>query len=404
MKKIIVTGAGFGNMGAEAMIFVVVNELRHLYKDVKIIVANSGKCPNRYKDTKEFEYVETGKSEYYYIASKKEKAKWILKTIYSKIRGRKTINLRTFERVAKDADAIIDISGFALGDQWSDVNCLTFLSRIQLAKDIQIPIILMPQSFGPFNFQGKQKLLILKKIDELMSYPQRIYTREKQGYELLKNSYHLNNVKMASDIVLSSKEDVKDGNGIYTSRGEQFKIKQNSIAIIPNAHCYDYGKDKIIDLYEEIIKHLLSTGKYVYLIRHSKADENVCQKVKKVFEDDPNVILCNNIASCFEFSDIIKEFKFVIASRYHSVVHSYKKNTPCIVIGWATKYHELLKSMGQDGYFNDIRTTITPSEVIKMIKRMDDNIDKERAIIGERLEGIQNAGLFVEVQRLLNNN
>ena len=40
MKKIIITGAGFGNLGAQAMMFVVVSELKQRFPQYEIVVAN----------------------------------------------------------------------------------------------------------------------------------------------------------------------------------------------------------------------------------------------------------------------------------------------------------------------------------------------------------------------------
>ena len=45
-----------------------------------------------------------------------------------------------------------------------------------------IPVILMPQSFGPFNYKERKEEM-LERIETVLSESQLIFARENEGYE-----------------------------------------------------------------------------------------------------------------------------------------------------------------------------------------------------------------------------
>ena len=49
----------------------------------------------------------------------------------------------------------------------------------------------------------------------------------------------------------------------------------------------------------------------------------------------------------------LKQFQFIVASRFHAIVHAFKNGIPCIALGWATKYYDLMKQFGQEQYMLD---------------------------------------------------
>ena len=55
-----------------------------------------------------------------------------------------------------------------------------------------------------------------------------------------------------------------------------------------------------------------------------------------------------------EYSLMVRQFDFIIASRFHSIVHAYKEGVPAIIFGWATKYQELAGHFDQSKFVFDI--------------------------------------------------
>lgn len=395
--KILVTGAGFSNTGALAMMNTLVTEIKSRFPASEIVVANSAKEPKSHNGKHEFEYVETGVSEYCSVSPMFDVATFWLKNIIKMFLGRKTESLRKFEKIIKDCDMVLDISGYALSSKWSYFNNVKFLSRIELAKKYGKPIFLLPQSFGPFNYSGKSESLI-NRLKEDLKYPICIYAREQQGYELLTKELKLTNVKKSSDIVLQSKIDDKG----QTVSGI-FDIPKESVAIVPNIHCYSYKPSALIKFYSNVISYLLKEGKTIYVVRHSNADLEVCTKIKACFEHDERVILFGEMLDNRKFSAFIKRFQYLIASRYHSIVHSYKMSVPCFVIGWADKYVELMETFGQLDYFIHIDNIEGSSvqSVSHILKTLENNLESEKAKITKQLSDIEKDNVFNDLEEYI---
>ena len=105
----------------------------------------------------------------------------------------------------------------------------------------------------------------------------------------------------------------------------------------------------------------------------------------KLIPDDLNAI---------ELENVIKQFDFVIASRYHSVVHSYKNGVPALVIGWATKYFELLEDFDQLDYHFDVRDGININEIDDKLDKMILKYKYERDKILNKMDVVTKENIF----------
>jgi len=127
-----------------------------------------------------------------------------------------------------------------------------------------------------------------------------------------------------------------------------------------------------------LINTSLKAGKTVYILRHSYDDLEICENIKELFSKNNRVILLNDDFNAIELELILKQFDFIIASRYHSIIHAYRNSVPALVIGWATKYYELLKSFDQLDYFIDVRKGIYNQELNNKIKLLLMDSEKEK--------------------------
>lgn len=294
---------------------------------------------------------------------------------------------------------MIDISGYALGSNWSKETCNRYLDHLEFAEAFHIPIYLMPQSFGPFDFRGREGKKIEQRIRKLLPTVKTIYVRERKGYEELKRKYCLNNVFLANDIVLNNSEiDLKN---IYRKLPDMLlpDIMPGSIALIPNQRNYTVAsEEQVQEIYIKTIKKLLHNNYKVYLISHSEVDIEICRELKNKFEQEAHVIFVDRELNCLEFSEIIKQFEFVIASRFHSIVHAFRNGIPCIALGWATKYYELMEMFDQEQYMLDLRQGIKVDEVEERIDSMILEREEVSLIIQERLEELRENSVFEAIK------
>lgn len=397
-KTVWIVGANFENKGAQSMLFITVDELKRLFPDYKIFFAG-GNMPEPEKYT--FGHV------FYTRATKKiALSKGIpvgtvmlcfIKDCVKFVIGRRRNLWRFMEtrRLLPDVDLIIDVSGFGLGDQWTVEQQELYLDNIRLAKKQQIPIFLMPQSFGPFERQDREQLTA--ETRKLLQYPKIAFARENAGYKWLHEEFGLQNVMMSTDLVLQNKG--VDEKNIF-KRKVEFHLpqiqRQDVVGIVPNRQCFRHGDEKKNrELYRAIIEKLLSSGKRVYVFRHSQEDLDICKQIKDDFCNEERVELLTNDFSCLEYDEFVRNFEFIICSRYHGIVHAYRNHVPCIALGWAVKYRELAGNVGQENYVFDITEEGSIEEgVIAALSRMLRDYEKESEVIREQVWNIQTENCF----------
>lgn len=383
--NVLITGAQFDNKGAQSLLFSVVNEIKYRYKDVDIYYVPLD-------DITKYEY-----DKYSFRFVLDNQAKWdcidIPRIVYrnfsllrkclkirSQLKNKKILRLSDIWNII---DIVVDISGYNLSSKWSMEINNRFLRYIKSAKKAGIPVVLMPQSFGPFDYKRNEKD-INAKIKNTLGKVDVICAREKEGYQLLRNKYYLfDNVFLFPDLVLSSRQINPDH--IFTT---SFKPKKmvlpttSNVGIIPNEQLLQNGKEKdILQLYQYIVDHLVQKNNVVYIFRHSN-DLNICRKIYEVCKCD-SVKLIDYDFDCFEYSLFVKNFKYIVASRYHSIVHAYKSEIPAVILGWSIKYNNLAKLFGQSNYVADIQS-VAVSSVIRMIDSMESNLDVNRKLIASK--------------------
>lgn len=98
--------------------------------------------------------------------------------------------------------------------------------------------------------------------------------------------------------------------------------------------------------------------------------------------------------NCFELEYVLQQFVFCVASRFHSIVHSYKNGTPCVVIAWAVKYYDLMESFKQESYLFDVRKNMDVNRIMAKINEMEQKYLEEKDVIGKCLSKQQEMNAF----------
>lgn len=425
----LIVGAQFGNKGAQSMLFITVDELKKRVPGCNVYYAGEDTFDENLYAFKEMYYSDVSKmialnpkSPYTLYRKYRRMAKDCIKYIV----GRRD-NLFRYNETAEqfsEINCVIDISGFNIGSKWETKYQEAYLNNIRLAKKYNIPIVLMPQSFGDFNYSKEQRYL-LSEIKDLFKYPKIIFAREKDGYNALIERFHLTNVSLSTDLVLQNKR--VDVNNIYVKIPEMRlpKVEQDSesgefgaVAVIPNRQCFNHGdRESNLKLYKELIAHLIGKSKRVFLFRHSEEDYVICKMIAEQFGtgiesktknggrttySDGKLVLLDNDFSCFEYDAFVKNFDFIICSRFHGCVHAYRKFIPCILLGWAIKYQELAENVGQGRYAFDITVKgFNLDKVISAVDSMIENRDEESKIISQHVNEIQKHNCFDQIEEWL---
>lgn len=388
MRNIIITGGELFNKGAQAMTFVAVDELKKRFPEHEIYLLSEMDLARPEEVRKQYAFQFTG---WYPIKFARCQHNLLLRLICKLRNG---AELTAAEKLYKNCDAMVDISGYALGSNWSANNNSRYLNHLEFAHAFRIPMYLMSQSFGPFEF-GAEHPGIDERCRKLLPTCRAILAREQEGYDALTQHYGLTNVLLAPDLVLNNKGiDLKH---IFRDAPEfQLpKIAPGSIAVVPNGRNLDAGStDQVMGLYTTAISHALLQGKTVYLMHHASSDAEICRELKARFVENEQVILLEQEFSCLEFNELVKRFDYLVASRFHSVVHAFKNGIPCITLGWAKKYEVLLKQFGQGDYLFDVRNNLSAKALEDAMKQMDTNRNGESEKILSGLAQVQLENVF----------
>lgn len=402
MKNFIITGGNFNNKGAQAMVYITAYELRKRYPSCSIVMMDVV-CPEKKITTNnlKFDRYNDGWIRRLYFSSGR------VGKIVVKIIARHKINLNSikkYEEALKKADAILDVSGYAIGSNWSFKSNISYILMLKMANKYKIPIFLLPQSFGPFDYHGIKGTLIDFLLYRYLKIPKLIFAREKDGYKLLKEHYGVDNIQLAEDIVLQNRNIdfsliLKDVNDIYYNI---HKYKDKGVGIIPSVNNFRYdNKDEIWKIYFDTIDFILNKDEIVYLAAHSGEDLKICQKLKQQYKDNPKVCLIEKELSFIEFEALTENFKFMIASRFHSIVLGYKKFTPSIILGWAVKYCELAEEISQGEYVLKTDSLESADILIQVVNKMYINYEKERQVLKSYIGMMQDHNCFDIISKMI---
>lgn len=387
-RNIIIVGGHLFNKGAQAMVFITVDQIRKRFPDRDVYLFS----------TRDYERTEEDKNIYNFsilpwdFSTRVRCACFLAKTF---IKNKKYSYLeRKISEIIKNTDMFIDISGYALSSQWGAFESLNYLLNIIIAKKYSIPYCIMPQSIGPFDYPLKFKILLSPLMKTYLKYPFKIFIREENGFNCL-TEYTSKNVEKSYDMVLMINK--YNLNNIYKKNVNlrKINIEPNSVGIFPNEEVLKrMDKKEFYSIYKKLINALLDLGKVVYIVRHSYSDLNICSMIAVSFDNEKNVKLISEDLSAIELENIIRQFNFIIASRYHSIVHAYKNGVPAIVIGWAVKYHELLKDFGQLDYFFDCGDRLNANQIIYTLKKIAEAFVSERKAIIDKLNKLRDKNVF----------
>ena len=403
--KILITGAQFGNKGAQSLLFTVMDQLRRQDADTEIYYTPVDNYKSYAPDHPfRFHLIFGGRDAHRYethpelreemLANQAERRKQEPTALAPEV-------LSGLHRLLPQLDGVLDVSGYALTSKMADFANRRLLWHIAEAARYGIPVILLPQSFGPFHYAGESADLP-ERIRETLPLAARIYAREPEGYQLLTEEFGLSNVRQAPDLVLQTEP--PDWRNLMT-REPDLRVPRlettGNVGVIPNTQTFLHGDERaILSLYRELLAELIRRGRQIWIFRHSE-DLEPCKAIAALFPDHPQVHLVEEEFSCFGYSVFVRQFDYIIASRFHAVVHAYREGIPAVIPGWAVKYRELAALLGQEAYAFDITERFDPRDLLRAVERMDERFREERDSIAAGISRLRKHNCFPQCWEIL---
>lgn len=391
MKTFIVTGIQMRNKGSQAMFLSLCHTLKSMFKDCEVIgFSNKYDSPEQYNfkllpfdDYTRFAL----KYRLYNVPPLVSASTYVVGKLRKSGKWRGAVS--EMESALRRADAILDASGYTLGSGWPKQSGRTLLQTIDLARRYKKKIILLPQSFGPFDWGEKDDAKFLEEVKRTLRYASKIYAREREGYECL-TQLGLNNVELSADMVIRERMFPSASDILREHARREIEYPpDNSVGFIINQNVFRIGDaPAVLDLYARMIKELIDNGEKVCILNTSTADTNRVRDVLDKVTDRHKVDVITGEYSSPELIEIISRFKYVVASRCHSVVFAYRSGVPAVILGWASKYVDLALLFQQQDYVFDI-SAASADQIMRKVSEMGANYKTESQRIKNCLENVQ---------------
>lgn len=390
MNSILVTGAGVDNKGAQSMLITLLYILKRTYPNRNVIVLN------RNSDSKLEALIDAQIifESNLFIAKKANTLLSLFWLYYSKIKHRKSIDKLQYKNyldILSKSSIVYDISGYSYGGQWKFSTNYLYLMRLKVYNKLDIKTILLPQSFGNFSKSSNlNKIIINLTSKKYFPMCEKIYAREKESFDNIKR-FSTRSIELTNDIVLQFGNVTNEA--LITNSKEyklkiDFNIKENSVGIVPNTKLLKYiSMEKLLNYYKLIIDNISNLNKNVYLIYHANQDYHFLDMLSKNYSKDSNVHFIAEELNSYQLKIILSKMDYNIASRYHSIIHSYLGLRPCIVIGWAQKYNELLENFSTTKLLIDLRhESPSKNKLISLLETLDKTYADQSNILKQKFE------------------
>lgn len=338
MENAIIRGINFSNKGAEAMALTI---SQFLIEDLEYNKVLLNCDPPSYRNilSKEITFCTlTRKSllkinNLFYIALK------LLQPFYLKLffnDFKTTLEIILVEKEQGGIKALFDAAGFSYSDECAWGARFSKSTKIwsRYCKQKNIPIIFLPQSWGPFEEIKETR----KNVTKFLKLASLVFARDH------KSLAHL------SELDLKSMENIHFSNDIVNLFNDYFPIthhinghseKVKKIGISPNARIPE--KERGEKHYTEVIISLIKTLSLEYEVTLFPNELDDLKIINEISATNPdlNCHIVTNHLSVFELRDLIRSFDIVISSRFHCLVFSLSNNIPSVSIGWSHKYKAL---------------------------------------------------------------
>lgn len=225
----------------------------------------------------------------------------------------------------KEIDAVIDASGFAFGDQWSHARLQARADRFAFFAARNIPVVIMPQAFGPFDRTARSANTVLASSSLL-------YARDPESLNYIKQlpAYSESKVRISHDFTVAL-EPRDPGDSALPFVGK--------VIIVPNINIYARGNGAgYIDTLKELIESFRMSGREVAgLVHDTGRDRDIFDLLADIGCKIPVLDGLDGLQS----KAVLGKSSTVVSGRFHATVSALSQGVPTVIHGWSHKYEYL---------------------------------------------------------------
>lgn len=290
-----------------------------------------------------------------------------------------------FLKVIRDCDIVFDIGE---GDSFTDIygwRRYSFYLGTKIAvMTMGKPLVLSPQTIGPFN-NGIRRLL----ARSVMRRAKAVYARDALSSAFLNEIGVRDNVNEFIDVAFALPYEAQQ------KADDRLRVGFNVSGLLYNEGYT--GKNELgmklnyKKLTDELIETLLARdGVEVHLISHvigtdgPDTDVPACQALAQRF---PAAVLAPVFKSAEEVKGYISGMDFVIAGRMHACIGAFSAGIPVVPIAYSRKFNGLFGTLDYP-YFIDGKAVDGESAKRAVLEHFDNRDVLEAAVIAGRSKAV----------------
>lgn len=349
MSKILISGYyGFNNLGDEAILESIINNLKKTFKDVEIVVLSENPQVT---------------SDKYHIESISRK------------------NILAIIKAIKNCDLLISGGGSLLQDITSKRSIYYYLGIIALGVAMNKKVMIYSQGIGPIHKKINRKLtsFLLNKVNFITV---RDYNSKK---DLIEMGIKKENIVVTTDPVISmEKIDKNIGLEILKEECPNFDSSIPTIGFAFRGRNYTPKFRKVlIDAIKELLDEL--NVNIVFIPFHYSEDIEINNDLENVFKD--KVIFINKRYEAKQVLSIIENLDLLVGVRLHSLIFSAMANVPMIAISYDPKIDYFMETLGLKSLCSV--EELTKEELVDSIKYMFCKQKEFRDLIEKRIQNLK---------------
>ena len=298
-----------------------------------------------------------------------EKKKWYLARQCLKFRmlwlGKLHPTARSITRYIKDSDIVICAPGGICMGGFQNWQHLLLLKLTKLAHK---PLVYWGRSIGPFSSVTEENRTFAEYSREMLGYFSFLSLRDSKSQKIADEmgfSYErtLDTAFLESPLCDIPKE-------------IESELTDSYVVFVPNTLTWHYRycdvpQEKIDDFWLSVIRLIaekFKDSKIVMLPQTYGKDVNdgysYFTKIQKLYGSDSIYVLPEKYGSDLQQS-IIEKSKFVIGSRYHSIVFAVNKGVPFVSLSYEHKMEGMLETLNAIDKMVNIEEIFSDSERMK---------------------------------------
>lgn len=387
--RVILAGAalGNGNRGIEALALSVMGSVSQHSPDTRLTVLDDGwgirSAPGGRHPQIQVEY-----------AGVRRSRRWHRPESWARIRLAQS--LRLGNPVAdrfREADAVLDLSG---GDSFTDLYGAARLAAVSAPKQAALragrPLVLLPQTYGPFTTPAARRL-----AERLVRSSTLAYSRDARSHEILADlagpdaapSRLVEGVDVA--FALEPRRPGPEVEDLLVGDSAEPVVGVNPSGLLFDdaAHARFGLAGSYLDTMTSVVRALLSAGAHVVFVPHvheaggsGESDILAISRIREELEpgETSRTITLPTSLDAAEVKWCIERLDWFVGSRMHATIAALSTMTPTAGYAYSDKTLGVFRTCGMGEHVVDARTTSGDDAVAAIMSSFE-----RRAEISHRL-------------------